>query len=191
MKHLVVAFALLAGCSSKGGENLHAVGTYIGGGSHLTGSDDCTYSGEPGVFVESGKPEKGPRFVRGPGKITVKCKDTTSTWRAAEPTGVKLWGPSKVKVGAESELFTANLVAGKETLFGEANIEWQLGHDCANVAEFGPVLGAQDTGGRDRSRKLVAKAKGTCTVIVTLGTGNPSETFPGKVFQQEMLVTVQ
>ena len=185
-------FVLVAGCGSKGANDggLHAVGTYIGGGS-VFGADDCQYSGGPGVFVESSKPEKGPRFVRAPGRITVSCPKTTLEVTAVEPTAAKMSGPSKVKVGATSEPFSAALVAGGKELSGRAQIEWSLGTDCQNIATFGPVLGAQDTGGRDRTRELVTTGKGTCTITVALTTGVPSESFQGKGWQDSKLVTIE
>ena len=156
----------------------------------LFGADDCQYSGDPGVFVaNSATPDRGPRFVRGAGTITIACPKVTRSVTALEPTGAKIWGESEMKSG-EKQLLTANLVAGNDDLVGDAHIEWTLGSDCANVASFGPVMGAQDTGGPDRSRDLVAAGKGSCHVTVTLTTGNDLENVAGKAFQQSMLVSV-
>lgn len=166
------------------------MGTYIGGGSYLFGADDCQYSGAPGVFVNSAVPESGPRFVRGAGKITIACPKVTRDVLAVLPTGAKIWGEPTMKAG-EKQLLTANLVAGGDDLFGEARIEWSLGSDCTNVASFGPVMGAQDTGGKDRSRDLIATAKGTCQVTVLLTTGSELENVAGKGYQQTMLITVK
>lgn len=190
-KHLPLALVVLVACGSRGSNaERHAVGTFIGGGS-IFGSDDCEYTGTPGVFVDSAKPARGPRFVRGTGTITVTCPKVTREVRAVEPTAAKLWGPRAVKAGTTSELFTASLAAGDHVLFGEARIEWSLGADCNGIATFGPVLGAQDTGGKDRSRTLVTTGKGTCTVIVALATGNPDESYPGKGYQAQQLVTIE
>ena len=51
---------------------------------------------------------------------------------------------------------------------GNASPEWSLGKDCDGVAVFGVVLGAQDTGGRDITRKLVAARAGSCTITATI-----------------------
>jgi len=189
---VALVIVILAGCgSSKSASELHAVGTYIGGGS-IFGADDCEYSGGPGVFVESSKPEKGPRFVRGPGRITIKCPKVTQEVTAVEATAAKISGPSKVKLGTKAELFSAALHAEGRQLSGEARIEWSLGTDCQNVATFGPVLGAQDTGGRDRTRDLVTTGRGKCTITVLLTTGSQlEETFPAKAWQDSKLVTIE
>ena len=191
MTKLALLALALVGCGSHTSRGeVHAVGTYIGGGSILFGADDCQYSGAPGVFVgTSAAPERGPRFVRGTGTITIACPKVTREVTALEPTGAKIWAEAEMNSG-QTQLVTANLVAGKDDLVGEARIEWSLGADCANVASFGPVMGSQDTGGPDRSRDLVAAGKGTCQVTVVLTTGNDLENIPGKVFQQSMLVTV-
>ncbi|MDX2088709.1 MAG: hypothetical protein SFX73_12710 [Kofleriaceae bacterium] len=52
------------------------------------------------------------------------------------------------------------------------------------------MLGAQDTGGALRSRRLIPIGKGTCTVIVRLTTGASGYSFAPKGFQSEKLVTV-
>ena len=191
MTKLALLALALVGCGSHTSRGeVHAVGTYIGGGSILFGADDCSYSGAPGVLVgSSATPERGPRFVRGAGPITIACPKVTRQVTALEPTGAKIWGEEKMKAG-ETQLVSANLVAGADDLVGEARIEWALGSDCTNVASFGPVMGAQDTGGPDRSRDLRAAGKGTCHVTVTLTTGSDLESVPGKAFQQSMLVTV-
>ncbi|MBA3458532.1 MAG: hypothetical protein H0T46_01115 [Deltaproteobacteria bacterium] len=183
---------LLVGCGSSHASRgeVHAVGTYIGGGSYLFGSDDCQYSGAPGVFVNSAVPENGPRFIRGSGRITIACPKVTREVVAVVPTGAKIWGEKTMKVG-EKQLLTASLVAGDDDLFGEARIEWNLGTDCTNVASFGPVMGAQDTGGQDRSRDVIAAAKGACHVTVTLSTGSELENVASKGYQQTLLITVK
>ncbi len=195
MKQLALVLGLAAcGGSHASDPGQHAVGTYVGGGSMLFGADDCTYAGAPGVFAtDSATPAKGPRFVVGPGKISVACPKTSYDELAVVPTGATISGPKKI--GATHEIadsFSAHLVAGGRELAGEASIDWTLGTDCAGVAAYGDVLGAQDTGGRDRTRTLVRAAKGKCTVIVTLTTGNGSEPgFAGKAFQAEQLVAVE
>jgi hypothetical protein len=191
MTKLALLAVAVVGCGSHTSRGeVHAVGTYIGGGSMLFGADDCEYSGAPGVFAANGAtPERGPRFVRGAGAITIACPKVTRQVTALEPTGAKIWGEPEMKSG-EKQLLTANLVADKDDLVGEARIEWTLGSDCTNVASFGPVLGAQDTGGKDRSRDLVATGKGSCHVTVTLTTGSALDNIPGKTFEQSLLVTV-
>jgi hypothetical protein len=196
---VVLSLVLAAACGSDGKSSLgvYAVGTYIGGGS-IFGADDCTYEGGPSVFQSSDEPTpsstpaKGPRFITNPGRIVVRCPKTELAAVAAHPTGATMTGPKTLKRGAKSDIFMAQLVANKQELRGEANIEWQLGSDCAGIATFSPVLGAQDTGGRDRTRTLEPIAAGKCTVIATLTTGStlyPS--FAPKAFQTQTLVTVQ
>lgn len=193
------------GCGSTKDDPLsfltnHAVGTYIGGGS-IFGADNCTYAGTPGVFMNdegkpSSEPAAGPRFVFAAGTITQECTSGhKSKINAVVPTGAKIikaMGPGKVKVGSKGEMFKPVLVANGKELGGNANEEWKLGHDCAGIADFGPVLGSQDTGGKDRSRTLEAKAKGKCTVILGLTTGSPlNGSFNPQSFQTEMLVTIE
>lgn len=185
----------VSGCGSSGASSLgdYAVGTYIGGGAILTGSDDCTYQGGPTVFAPaSATAAAGPRFITGPGRILVHCPKVELTAEAIEPTGIAIAGPAKVERG-KSDLFTAHLVAGGgKELQGEASLDWKLGPDCAGRAAFSAVLGAQDTGGRDRHRTLEATAAGTCTVIATMTTGTALvESFRGKSFQAETLVTIE
>ena len=184
--------ALVAACGGRGTGSLpdQAVGTDIGGGSMIVGPDDCKYTGSPGVFVEGDKPKDGPRFVRGPGKITVTCPKTTLEVEALVPTAARISGPSET--GKTSDLFQASLYAGDRELDGQPRLEWTLGKDCDGLATFGPVLGSQDTGGRSRSRTLVTSGKGTCTVIATLTTGDSNDpSFPAKSFQAEKLVTIK
>lgn len=157
----------------------------------LFGADDCTYSGAPGVFgADSGTPAGGPRMVSGTGTITIACPKVTREVTAVEATGAKIWGESTMKVGA-TQMLSANLTAGSDDLVGEAAIDWTLGDDCKSVASFGPVMGAQDTGGKDRSRELIAAATGTCHVTVTLTTGSDLANVPGKPYRQSLVVTVQ
>lgn len=198
---MAAAFGLLAACgnsSSKPG--LVAVGTYLGGGSYLTGPSTCTYTGAPGVFGEDGgkkstDAESGPRFIVGPGQITEQCKSgVKNEYKAVVPTGTAISGPASIKAdGKESAHFEGYLVAGGQRLGGEPGLGWELGPDCSGIAEFGPVHGAQDTGGKDRDRSLVATAKGTCTIKLTASTGSdvlyPS--FKGATFHAEQKVTIQ
>lgn len=201
---LVVALALaaLSGCGSKdkGDDALsfmtnHAVGTYIGGGS-IAGSD-CTYAGPAGMFeARDGKaatdPDRGPRFAMTTGTITKDCKGTKTSITVHTPTGAKITGPTTAKAGGESDLLQGYLVTNGKQLGGEGYLDWQLGPDCSGIAEFAPVMGAQDTGGKDRSRKLVAKAKGTCTVTLAIQTGNEShQAFKGETFKAEHKVAIQ
>ncbi|MDQ3369219.1 MAG: hypothetical protein M3680_27650 [Myxococcota bacterium] len=191
----LVALTMLAACGSSANTSTeHAVGTYVGGGSTF-GADTCTYAGSPAVFAASGPSASaapGPRFVVAPGTITKRCGDTTTEVKAVVPTGAAITGPSKIKRGSESDLFQGHLVSNGRELRGEARVDWQLGQDCAGVAAFAPVLGAQDTGGRDRSRKLVPTGAGTCTVILTLTTGSLlDESFKPQALQAEKLVTIE
>ncbi len=192
---LVVA---ACGGSSGGSTPNHAVGTYLGGGSIFI-RDSCTYAGDAAVFAPN-RPDdapsttaaSGPRFVTAPGKLTKICGDSKTEITAVVPTGVAITGPSKVKKSATSEAFDAHLVANGKELAGEANLDWQLGKDCENRATFSSVLGAQDTGGKDRHRTLVTTGAGTCTIIVTATTGSSLyESFKPQAFQAEKLVTIE
>ena len=204
MKHTLCLFAVvLVGCGgSSSTPELHAVGTYIGGGSYLTGSSDCTYLGTDGVFVDdTGKPsttaERGPRFVMAPGTITESCSSGhKATYTAVVPTGAVITGPASIRATEKDTLATmyqGALVANGKTLAGKARLDWQLGPDCAGIADFAPVLGAQDTGGKDRTRSLVPTGKaGTCTLMLGVLTGSGlDESFKPQTFQTTQTVTVK
>jgi hypothetical protein len=129
------------------------------------------------------------------GTITKDCGGTKSTVKAHVPTGAKIEGPTKLKAGAQDArdvFFKGALVADGKELGGEAHIDWQLGPDCAGVAEFDLVLGSQDTGGKDRMRKLVNTKPGTCTVTLGLQTGSALEaSFKPQTFQAKQTVTIE
>ncbi len=201
MKTLVWCGAVvLAACGSHSTSGLDsfAVGTYIGGGSIL-GPDDCTYEGAPTVFMpraagepDSRTPARGPRFISGAGKITIHCPKGDRTVEAFVPTAAQITGPDKIKRGAPSDAFAVHLVADGHELQGEATVDWKLTIGCDGIATFAPVLGAQDTGGKDRTRQIVATAPGKCQLTATLTTGSslyPS--FPPRAFQAEKLVTIE
>ena len=206
MRHTArVSLSLLVGitaCGTSSGDALnqevHAVGTYIGGGS-IFGSEPCTYEGGPAVFMPNGTnttpsstPTKGPRFVFAAGRIIKKCGDATTRITAVVPDNVVMTGSSKVKVGTTSEPFDAYLTGKGMRLAGDAHIEWSLGHDCTGIAEFAPTMGAQDTGGRDRFRRLIATGKGTCTLTVDLTIGSSlAPSFPGRTFETQRLISVE
>lgn len=189
---------LLAGCSLVLAADLacgapverHAVGTYIG-------ADDCTYAGGPGVFMPGGThstpsatPAVGPRLITGAGRIEIRCPAGERTAEAVEPTALAIRGPAAAKVGAPGEAFSAYLVAAGAELRGELALEWTLGHDCQGIAEYGPVPDTQSDA--DRTRTLVAKAAGACTVIVSATMGTPSSASArGRAFQAETLVKVE
>ncbi len=197
---VVAAGALLGACgSSARAPELHSVGTYIGGGSMRLGTnDECTYTGSAaGVFEGDEKPateaNRGPRYVTGVGTITRDCSGTKTRYEAVMPTAAMIDGPATLKLGSEDLNFlSAHLVANGKRLAGEASLDWGLGPDCNGVAEFAPVTGSQDTGGPSRSRSLVVKAKGTCTVLLTAQTGEnvsyPS--FKGATFQAQHKVAI-
>lgn len=189
--------AAIAACGGSGGSGSstpnHAVGTYVGGGSMMFGPDNCVYSGSPTVFSHDSTLDRpGPRLVVGAGSITQTCGSSKTTTPAVVPTGAVIIGPATVKHGAVQASFAAHLVADGRELTGEPTIEWTLGHDCDGIATFGPVLGAQDTGGRDRTRTLEPAGAGKCTVIATLTTGSTLEaSFKPQAFQAEKLVAVE
>jgi hypothetical protein len=194
----VLAVALGACGSSAVEPDRVAVGTYIGGGSFLFGPSTCEYAGDPGVFrTEEGSTsadfEGGPRFIVGPGAIKQQCKSGyTAQSVAMIPTGVVITGPSAVKIGTQpDDYFRDVLVAGTTELGGEAYTDWQLGPDCNGVAEFAPVMGAQDTGGKDRIRSLVPKTKGTCTIIAKATVGPFHDGFQPMSFSAQKRITIQ
>lgn len=194
----VGGLVLACGSSSSKEPQRHAVGTYIGGGS-IFGADNCTYTGSaPAVFEGADKPAtepaNGPRYVTGAGTITKDCNGTKTKYAATVPTGVTITGPATVKVGStNNDHFRGALVANGKQLEGEPYLDWTLGPDCAGIAEFGPVMGAQDTGGKDKTRTLVTKSKGTCTVLVTATTGDSAlyPSFKGATFKAEKKVTIE
>ena len=124
-------------------------------------------------------------MIAGAGRIDVKCPKGNLVVHAYEPDRVKITGPTTVKVGGESDSFSATLFAGESrALIGDARLEWSLGPGCEGHATFGPVLGAQDTGGADRTRKLRATAAGKCQIDVIATTTR-------KAFQGSILVTLE
>ncbi len=199
VKNLVVlVIGVLAACKGREPER-HAVGTYIGGGSVVFGASGCSYTAEPGVLdtdpggSTSGS-RTGPQFVIKPGRITEICGNSKQEVLAVVPTGLTiLYGPTSIKVGEQTwPPYTAKLVAGKHVLDGDPVLGWELGPDCAGVADFAPVLGSQDTGGPDRSRKLIAKRAGSCKIIATATTQSPlHESFTPQTFRAELAVRVR
>lgn len=170
---LVVIGAALGACSHKAEPSRHAVGTYINEGSMIFGANPCTVISDTAVFPPGETETEGTRFVFAPGNIVETCGDSKLATIALMPTAVKITGPAQLIVGADGvEYFDATLMAGDKTLEGNADLEWSLGPDCNQIAEFAPVMGSQDTGGPDRFRRLVARGAGTCTVIVTATTGS-------------------
>ncbi len=173
----LVAFGLLGAavcaCGSKApGREAWAVGTYIGGGSFLTGPSSCTYDAPPAV-AELSRNEKGNAFMAklvGPGAITETCGSNKTVHDVLVATALRIDGPATVKVGASgtTDFFSVKPLAGTRELMGVhqggEQPQWSLGADCDGVAAFGPVLGSQDTGGPDITRTLVPTKPGTCTI---------------------------
>jgi hypothetical protein len=98
-----------------------------------------------------------------------------------------------VKRDAESEPFFGHFLAGGRELAGDGAIAWTLDSDCEGVAKFAPVLGASDTGGADRTRRLIAEATGACRLHLTMTTGSVTlqPQFASKTFAAQKRVTVQ
>lgn len=141
----------------------YAVGTVLGGGSFLTGPSPCTYEGPTGV-AEFWPDRRGARLV-GEGVVKETCGNQVEMIEIVRPTGLFMEGPDTLKVGATSEnSFRVGARAGSRLLSGKLNPEWSLAEDCRGVAEFGPVLGSQDTGGPATWRNLVTVKPGSCTV---------------------------
>jgi hypothetical protein len=100
--------------------------------------------------------------------ITETCGDTKRTIDALKATRLEIAGADTLKVGATSDHYAVKVFAGDRPLRGveQGNKapDWQLDKDCDGIATFGPVLGAQDTGGADISRTLVTTKAGSCTL---------------------------
>jgi hypothetical protein len=175
-----------AGCGHAAAElpRAQAVGTYIGA---IT--PDCTYTGPALASDATGAP--GRRFAAREGEITVSCRGSVYTIRAVNPTSATISGPDELPVGKTvNENYVAHLAApGFELDNDPFDVEWSLGADCLNHAEFAPVMGAQDTGGRERFRHLVVSSPGTCTLKVSATTGSSSyESFIPQTFRAEKTV---
>jgi hypothetical protein len=158
-------------------------------------ADRCTYTGAAPIFADHDVVQPGSRFVVGEGEITVTCEANHSyTVPAIKPTGVVIEGFKAISVSKPtySNIYSAHLVAPKLELDGKPYLEWALGADCAEHANFGGVSGSQDTGGPDRWRTLLPVSPGTCTVKVTATTGDASyENFKPETFSTELVVTIK
>jgi hypothetical protein len=172
---LVVAIIAIAGCKSRPPRAAHAVGTYLGGGSTLTGPSSCTYDAAPAV-AELATDASGKKFMAklvGEGTITETCGDTKTIYDVVTATAARIDGPATWKVGATaSDHFSFAPLAGARVLEGVhqggPSPDWSLGKDCEGVATFGEVLGAQDTGGADITRSLIGTKAGSCTITAAL-----------------------
>lgn len=147
----------------------------MGGGS-IFGPESCSYFAKPEV-AELSADNRGNIFMAtlvGEGTVTKTCGETKISYDVRTATAARIKGPGAWKIGAPTP--TARLefipLAGSRELLGvrsgSAGPDWSLGNDCAGVATFAPVLGAQDTGGADVSRSLVATKPGTCTISATM-----------------------
>ena len=173
---LLLIVAVFA-CSAKHlPREAYAVGTYIGGGSVLFGPKGCTYEAPPAV-ADLATDEHGRRFMaelKGEGTIIQTCRDVKTTYDVVKATAGRINGPASLKTGSEdpSARFSFVPLAGTRELLGihqgGPSPEWSLGTDCAGVATFGVVMGAQDTGGPDITRTLVATRGGACTITATV-----------------------
>lgn len=181
-----VLLVCTAGCGHAAAElpRAQAVGTYIGG---IT--PDCTYTGPALASDATGAP--GRRFTAREGEIKVSCRGSVYTIHAVKPTSATISGPDELPVGKTvDENYVAHLAApGVELDSDPFEVEWSLGADCSNHAEFAPVMGAQDTGGRERFRHLVVSSPGTCTLKVSATTGSSAhESFTPQTFLAEKTV---
>ena len=190
---ILTTMVVLTGCGSaaRGARDAVAVGTYVGGGDVIFGPDPCTYTAAPGVLGKSEYAPRGPLMVIGAGTITATCPNNNHEIDAVVPTAARISGPTKVAAGGAGD-FDGTLVAGERIASGKARIEWTLGRDCDGAAHFDAVLGAQDTGGPDRNRKLLATAKGACTVSLSLTTGDSADaSVPHQTFKAEQHVVIE
>jgi hypothetical protein len=192
---LLLHAAASLGCGRSYCFDCQAIGTYIGGGSFLIGSDPCEYAGEAGVFDDEAPAlsfQRGPRFVVGEGRILQRCGTTVTPVRAQWPTAALITGPKQIRAGAESEMFQGELVSGNRILMGKGNLDWSLGRDCRGVAVFAPVLGSSDTGGPDRFRTLRTSLPGTCTLTLRMTTGDYlSPHFKPQTYDAAMTVEIR
>ena len=172
---LLLIVAGVACCAKRLPHEAYAVGTYIGGGSWLFGPSDCTYEAPPAVAHLS-TDEHGRRFMaklEGEGSVIETCRDVKTTYDVVKATGGRINGPTSLKTGSDpSARFSFVPLAGTRELRGVhqggPSPEWSLGKDCEGLATFGAVLGAQDTGGADITRTLVATRAGACTITATV-----------------------
>jgi hypothetical protein len=119
--------------------------------------------------------DQGNKFLAklvGAGTITETCGNQKTFYDVLAATAGRIEGPESWKIGATGDDgYQFIPLAGTRPLrglhAGGESPEWSLGKDCAGVATFGVVLGAQDTGGRDITRKLVGTKAGRCTITAT------------------------
>jgi hypothetical protein len=155
-----------AGCKSAARErDAYPVGLLVGG--------VCTYDA-PASVASIEAERKYARLV-GVGEVVETCGDSKTTYDVLVPTAMEIAGPPAVKVGeadAAKRTFAPHLLAGKRPLtgYGSSNARptWLLDADCAGIATLEEPLGAQDTGGPEIDRRMVAIKAGTCTLEVEL-----------------------
>ena len=128
-------------------------------------------------MAELSTDDEGNKFMAklvGEGMITKTCGDSKTVYDVVTATSARIEGPDTWKVGTTDSADYHRFVpfAGARRLEGVtqggSSPVWSLGADCAGVATFGPVLGAQDTGGADISRTLAATKAGSCTISAKL-----------------------
>jgi hypothetical protein len=152
------------GCGSKGDKrDAWPVGILAGG--------ICRYDGAPTVA----QPDGAYARLIGEGSIVEDCGGQKRTIDVLKPTSLAIEGPATVKVGEKVDVkraFDPRLMAGARPLDGvsssNASTGWTPQPDCAGVATLEEPLGAQDTGGRELGRRLVALKPGPCTLDVEL-----------------------
>ena len=165
--------ASVASCARSQPRQAYAVGTYIGGGSWLLGPSGCTYDAPPSVaeLVDDQRGQKFMAKLKGEGTIVETCGDVKTVYDVVRATAGRIDGPARLEAGATSAPYAFVPLAGAREVRGVhqggASPEWSLGRNCDGVAAFGVVLGAQDTGGPDITRTLVAAKAGACTITAT------------------------
>jgi hypothetical protein len=177
MKRGFLSALAVAACSRGSVQrDAYAVGTYIGAGSALISTALCTYDAPPTV-AELFTDAQGRKFMAkliGEGTITETCPRTKTVYDVVKATGGRIDGPQSCSVGGTETCgpFQFVAMAGARELRGVhqggESPTWSLGNDCRGVAVFGPVLGAQDTGGRSIIRSLVGRHAGSCTVTARI-----------------------
>ncbi len=157
---------LAIGCHKKTEREAYPVGSYIGGGSVLFGSAHCKYEGPPAVIELTADAESGT--LVGEGTVKVSCPSGVEyTVEVLKATGAEIDGRDTIQGGSDSAFYYLELLADTRELVTSKIPQrpvWELGQDCAGVAEEIPDNSSQDFGGKSGNLQVRAKGKGSCTI---------------------------